>query len=45
MIDEVFLFWGVNLEKLLKDFNAFILEGRMWLEKERRTACSIRKVL
>jgi hypothetical protein len=34
MIDEVFLFWGVNLEKLLKDFNAFILEGNMWLEKK-----------
>jgi hypothetical protein len=44
MIDEVFLFWGVNLEKLLKDFNAFILEGNV-VRKERRTACSIRKVL
>jgi hypothetical protein len=29
MIDEVFLFWGVNLEKLLKDF-----EGNMLLEKK-----------
>jgi hypothetical protein len=25
---------GCNLEKLLKDFNAFILEGNMLLEKK-----------